>query len=177
MLDLRAAYTEMLGAEAVARAEANLPEQDSRLFRELSPFSWVPIRKVMKPWVEALGEEDRQTADELFDEAVRIATRRTLTTVWRVMLRLTSVEAIVKRTSTLHRRSRNVGQLVATPLGEREVIVELTEYPDPTDRQVRSLAISIATVLELTGRSGVDVSYVRRSDGARYRVRWGEQFT
>lgn len=175
VLDLRAAYIQMLGPEAVALAESQLPEPARRLLEELSPFSWVPIRAVMKPWIEALGKEGQQTADELFDEAVRLATRRTLTTVWRLMLRLTSVEAIVKRTSALHRRSRNVGELVATPMGEREVVVELTDYPEPTDRQVRSLAISMVTILELTGRSEVEATYTQRLDGARYSVRWGQR--
>jgi hypothetical protein len=123
-------------------------------------------------FVDELARCAQRDAEEMIDEAVRRAVDRTFKTVWRMFLRITSDEALIKRTPLIYQRSRNVGQLHARILEPGNGEVLLTDWPDVSERHLRTIGVSIASVMELAGRRDVRMTSHRTPEGARYQLRW-----
>ena len=109
---------------------------------------------------------------ELADRLARVTVERSFTTVWRVMLRFTSDEAIISRTPAFYAKSRSVGQMATRILvpGKSESIV--SGFPTIPERDIVILAASIETVIALAGRKDVKSVGERTRDGARFLTRW-----
>ena len=110
--------------------------------------------------------------EEIVVPLARATVTRSFTTVWRILLRITSDAAIVQRTPAFYTRSRNVGKMSAQILsaGIAESIV--SEFPGMPLRDIVALAASIETVLTLAGRVDVKSRGTRTPDGARFLTRW-----
>lgn len=169
--DLRWALTELCGAEAVEAGLATLPEEDRRIFEAAPARPWVPLRITTRA-VDAIAEAAGEEPEGLADRAVRLATERTMTTVWRVLLRFTSNRALLQRTPLIYGRTRNVGRLSVTALEEGSAELVLSEWPRIPPRQARLLAVNMETLLALAGRREVRCHWKRTDDGAIYRVMW-----
>lgn len=169
--DLRRAWAQLVGEEVVAAAVASLPDGAREQVEHVTPVSWVPM-ETLAALIDAVGAAAGRDPDALLDEAVRLATRRTFRTLWRVMLRLTSAHALMARTSMMYRKARNVGELTSEIVADRHARLTLRDHPAVTERQARTLGISIEEVLRLTGRRDVRVERALRPDGAVYDVTW-----
>lgn len=101
-----------------------------------------------------------------------LSTERTLSTVWRVLLRFTSDEAILDRTPMMWERTRNVGRLELVSLEPGCSVLEVKGWPGMPQRHARILAINIETVLRCAGREEVRCHWKRTADGAVYQTRW-----
>ena len=54
--------------------------------------------------------------------------------------------------------------------GRSEIV--LSGWPSVSERHVRTLGVSIETVVRLAGRRDVRASYVLTEDGAMFRLNW-----
>ena len=74
----------------------------------------------------------------------------------------------------IYQRSRNTGQLSArvTEPGNAELLP--TEWPNISDRHLRTIGVSIRRVVELAGRREVRMTVQRTPEGGRYELRWRE---
>jgi hypothetical protein len=52
--------------------------------------------------------------------------------------------------------------------------LNLSGWPDASDRQLRVLAVSIQRVVELSGRRDVQISHARTPQAGCYKLRWRE---
>jgi len=93
-------------------------------------------------------------------------------TLWRVLLRFTSAEALITRTPILYARARNIGRLEARTVAPGLAELTLTEWPGASERSIRTLAVSVETILTIAGRRNVKVGWRLTVDGAAYRVSW-----
>jgi len=171
VLDLLKSYEEIVGREVLASARAKLPAAIRAEFDALTPLSWLPIASLAQ-LVDQIGKEAGADPDVLLDRAVRIAVRRTVTTVWRLLMKLTTDEALIARTPIFYSKSRNVGRLSARIVARRRAELTLTEWPGISQRHRRTLAVSIETIVALAGRRNVEVKWEPTTDGAVYRVTW-----
>jgi len=171
VLDLRVALEEIVGKDAVGQALASLPAQTRSEFVEITAISWVPLTTVTRV-VDAVAAAARVNADRLIDDAVRRAVERTFKTVWRVMLRFTTDAALIARTPVVYSLSRNIGRLTARMLAPGKAEVVLNGWPGVSARHVRTLGISIATVVTLAGRKEVNVTSSPAADGAVFQLTW-----
>lgn len=89
-----------------------------------------------------------------------------------MFLRVTSDEALLKRTPIIYQRSRNTGQLSARILEPGHAEVLLTDWPDVPDRHLRTIGVSIGSVVELAGRKDVRMTTQRTPEGGRYQIWW-----
>jgi hypothetical protein len=89
-----------------------------------------------------------------------------------MLLRLSSDEALIKRTPMIYSRSRNVGELSARIVEPGRAELKLTEWPEITDRQMRSVGVGIESVIALTGRRSVQMRCTRTASGAVFDLRW-----
>lgn len=169
--DIRWALEQTLGVEVVARALATLPAHVKRQYVEPEPLAWVPY-DVVVACHDAIAREAGTTMEDMLERAVPLAVERAFRTVWRVLLRFTSDAALVARTPLLYSKTRSKGAMSARAIGPGEGAAEVTGWPAMPPRDVRAIALSIATVMRLAGRADVAVDGEATPDGARYRIRW-----
>jgi hypothetical protein len=171
VLDLRAALEEIVGKDVVVQALATLPAENRSEFVDITALSWVPFTTLTLV-IDTIAAVSRKNPERLIDDAVRRSTERTFKTVWRVMLRFTTDAALIARTPVVYSLSRNVGRLTARILSPGQSEVTLSEWPGVSARHVRTLGISIVTVLTLAGRKDVGITSTPSADGAVYRLNW-----
>jgi hypothetical protein len=169
--DLMHTLEEMIGAEVYADALRQLPPPLAAAFEELTALSWMPV-ETLGSILDEIARLSGREVEAMVDQAVRRSVDRTFKTAWRMLLRVTSDEAMIKRTPAIYARSRNVGELHARMVEPQHAELELSGWSDVSDRQLRVLAVSIERVLELSGRHNVSMTYVRTAQGARYQLRW-----
>ncbi len=163
--------TDELGAEAVARARASLPEETRRTLEHITAVSWVPIAMV-EELIEALADAGGLSVNVLRQRVVPPATRKGFHGVWRALLRFTGAEALIRRTPKIYARGRNVGKLEVTEVGHGVAELALTGWPDVPEGQLQSVALSIQTILRMSGRPRAVVSWRSEPGGGGFTVRW-----
>jgi hypothetical protein len=169
---LRGALQELVGIEVFTTAVASLPQDIREAFEPVTPMTWVPLDAVYTA-LARIAEVAGRNFDELADEAVQRAGEKTLRTAWRMLLRVTADRALISRAPILYSKWRNVGRLETTAggsPGKAELV--LSEWPGMSERNIRSLGITIATVLRLAGRKQIKVQSQSTPDGAKYTVVW-----
>jgi hypothetical protein len=171
VLDLRVSLEEIVGADVVSAALASLPSQTRSEFVDITALSWVPLTTVSRV-VDAVAAAARRNPERLIDDAVRRAVERTFKTVWRVMLRFTTDAALIARTPVVYSLSRNIGRLTARMIAPGKAQVTLNDWPGVSARHVRTLGISIVTVVTLAGRKDVNVTSTPSADGAIFHLTW-----
>ncbi|HKU36982.1 MAG TPA: hypothetical protein VJR89_02510 [Polyangiales bacterium] len=171
VMDLLHVLAEMVGQAKIERAKGRLSPAQRQTIDALTAVSWLP-NTTLALFVDELARCVQRDAEAMIDEAVRAAVDRTFKTVWRMFLRVTSDEALIKRTPIIYQRSRNIGQLSARILEPGNAEALLTQWPDVPDRHLRTIGVSIARVMELAGRRDVRMTAHRTPDGGRYQLRW-----
>lgn len=173
LLDLMRELEDMLGSETIALARAALTYEQRLELEAVTAVSWVRMT-TSSAFVNATGAVAGRDPEALVDEASRRATVRTFKTVWRMLLRLTTDEALVKRTPMIYSRTRNVGQLDSRLIAPGSAELILSRWPDPPPRQLRLIGIGVEVALNLAGRRDARCEHERKRDGARYTLTWRE---
>ena len=171
VLDVLHAAEQIVGKQVFAQACERLPQSLRDEMSTITAVSWVPNTLLIEV-MRAVARESQRDTEDLVAAAIRGATTRTFTTVWRTLLRFTTDEALLKRAPLMYARSRNCGKLSARMLSPGVAEVTVTEYPNLTPPELRSLGVGIQCILELAGRRDVQVSCERKPDGGRYVFRW-----
>jgi hypothetical protein len=138
---------------------------------DITALSWVPVTTIARV-IDEVAAVAGVDPEPMIDEAVRRAVERTFKTVWRVLLRFTSDEALIARTPGIYARSRNVGRLTARMLEPGIAELVLSDWPGVSTRHMRTLGVSMAQVAELSGRRDPCFAYTPTRDGAVYRLSW-----
>jgi hypothetical protein len=168
---LRRVLEDMVGVNVVASALGKLPTKVREEFDPVTPMTWVPLTTTLMA-VEYIATEARRPSDDLMDEAVRRAAELMFRSAWRLLLRFTTDHALIARTPVIYSKWRNIGQLESKLLGPGRSEIWLRGWPGVSERNVRTLGVSIETVLRLAGRRAVRVEWTRTTDGARYLAFW-----
>jgi hypothetical protein len=168
---LRRALEEIVGVNVVASALKKLPVKVREDFDPVTPMTWVPLTS-SNMVVEYIAAEACRNSDDLMDEAVRRTAEQMFRTSWRLLLRFTTDHALIARTPVIYSKWRNIGALESNLLGQGRSEILLRGWPGVSERNVRTLAVSIETVLRLAGRRAVRIEYTRTADGARYLAFW-----
>lgn len=168
---LRAALEELVGVDVLTAALATLQPQVREDFEPVTPMTWVPVDAIHSA-VARVAEHAGRPFDELMDEAVQRAGEKTLRTAWRMLLRVTSDRALTSRAPILYAKWRNIGRLSTKGVTPGKIELVLTEWPGMSARSIRSLGITIETVLRLAGRHQIKVDWQAMPDGAKYSVVW-----
>jgi hypothetical protein len=171
VLDLIHALEEDVGSAAVALGRERLPPRAREELAEITSISWV-ANTTVSALVDAVAAAAGVDPEPMLDRAIRRGVERTFKTVWRMLLRLSSDEALIKRTPMIYSRSRNVGELSARIVEPGRAELKLTEWPEITDRQMRSVGVGIESVIALTGRRSVQMRCTRTASGAVFDLRW-----
>ncbi|MFO0634629.1 MAG: hypothetical protein U0168_17435 [Nannocystaceae bacterium] len=103
-------FEDVVGADVVRRALAGLPPELVHEASTVVPVAWVRADLVDSLFAASAHAAKREP-EELFPEAIERGVYRTLHTVWRALMHLSSDAAIVMRTPALFARTYSCGRL------------------------------------------------------------------
>jgi hypothetical protein len=168
---VRQLLLEKLGPEGVERVKAAMPPEARQSYFEATAVDWVPVDYVNLMNAKA-AEIAGMTVVDFSSTMGRLSVERTLHTLWRILLRFTSDEAIVTRTPVFFSRSFNVGKLATEILAPGMARVRLTEWPEVPQLTLVGVMVGIETVLRVAGRKNVRVNLHRTEHGADFLATW-----
>jgi len=171
MLDQVLVMQDLLGADTVRRALESLPPPLRDEWEGLLPVSWISVAATAA-FIEAAAREADRSVDDLQREIARLGVERTLKTVWRILLRLTSDGALVKRTPMLYSKTYDRGQMSSRMTGPGQARIELEGWDGIPALEVLGLAVGIETVLRCAGRRDVACEGQPRANGASFVATW-----
>jgi hypothetical protein len=161
---------ELLGEDVVARALAELSKEHRAELDGLLPVSWCSLTTAFSIH-EAIAHQIGQDVKVWHRTIVRAGIERTLTTVWRFFMRLTSVEAILKRAASIYGKSYDCGCIRAALVSDDVIEVVLTEWPGVPDFELDAIACGFDAVLMIAKKKHSRITFERRPGGARFEVR------
>lgn len=169
---LIAAANEVLGPQVVARGFELAPREASEVVRASLPVQWVPIDQAEAAFGGIARAAGRDWGS-LHGELAVISVERATKTFWRLLLRLTTDEALVSRTPVIFTKSYNRGRLVPRVTAPGRSEVEILDWPELPEWPIRGVKAGIETVLRLSGRKNVRIEGGRSPAGAKYIATWG----
>lgn len=158
---------QIIGTLAYERALGSVPGPISAEYRRVTPLTWVPL-SIVEPVILAMGEASGRDAMDLQDEVARVTVERSLRSIWRVFLRLTSNEALLSRVPVIYGKSYSRGRLTTSFPKPDRAIVELTGWPNAPQHILRTTRVGLEATFQAAGRQAARVSLERTSTGALY---------
>jgi hypothetical protein len=161
----------VVGAAPLERAIASLSESDRVALEEVTVLTFVPI-STAEALFAAAGREVGRDVPSLHEQVSRTSLEQNLKTIWRLLLRFTSDEALIARTPVIFSKAFPQGLIrprIVSP-GRAEIRVE--QWPDMPEYAVRGTRVAVETVLRIAGRSSVRMSSERTVDGVVYVATW-----
>jgi hypothetical protein len=154
-------------------ALAELPAHQRHEFAEASPLSWVRI-ETLDATFRTVAASLGKNAVDLHREVVRSSVSANVKGIWRLLLRFTSVEALVTRLPRIYSRAFSGGRAVVTEVREESADFQVEEWPAMPEYARRGLAVGTEAVIELTQRANVKVRHVGFSPdlATRFTVTW-----
>ena len=157
----------IIGHEAYDRGLAAVPPRIAEAYRRATLLSWVPLT-VVDPVIEAMGGAAGRDPLDLQDQVARTTVERSLRSMWRVFLGMTSNEALVSRVPMIFGKSFNWGRVVTSFPRPDQAIVQLVGWPNAQMHVLRGTRVGLEATLQAAGRKSARVSMERTSDGALY---------
>jgi hypothetical protein len=170
LLEQRRVMRELAGEEVYAAAMAELPEDVRREYERLSMLSWCRHSTATEV-TQRIGHALGRRPEAWQAEVVRTGIERTLSGVWKVLLRFSSDDALIKRTALLYSKACDRGRLTAEQLAPGHVKLTLSEWPDIPELDLIALATGIETVLRVVGRKTVIVTWAREPPVVTFTVK------
>ena len=171
ILAMRAVICEQFGASAIDRALVRVAPDVRAEYEQLTSIAWVLSSTDYAVHDAIAAVLDREPL-AFHEQVLRAAMGRSFKTIWRVLLRLTSDEALIARTPGIYRRTRNVGQMAVRANTRGRAEFELTQYPGIGPRDIRSIGAGLEVVLSLTGRAKAHAVARPTLNGATYTLTW-----
>jgi hypothetical protein len=162
LLEQRKVLAELAGEETLQSVVRDLPQDRREEYEGLTLLSWcrhTTATEVVVRVGAALGKRP-----EVFQaEVVRAGVERLFGGMWKVLLRLSSDDALVKRTALLYSKACDRGRMSAESIAPGRVRLTLSEWPDIPDLGIIALAAGIESVLRVVERKAV-ITWRREND-------------
>ncbi len=170
ILDQLALARKLLGEEVVARASRRVSAEERAELEALLPVSWCRLTTAFAIQA-AIADEIGQDVMAWHRTIVRAGIERTLTTVWRLFLRFTSGEALVKRAASIYGKSYDRGTIRTEPVSSGVFQFVLGDWADVPDFELDAMACGLETILTIAKKKHSRVTVERIPGGARFAVR------
>jgi hypothetical protein len=151
-----AAFASLLGEDVVREAFAVDPR--FAFWQEATGIEWIDAELVADS-VLSLARTVGREAEALNAAATRLGTAQSFRTVWRVLLRFTSNEALIARSSVLYSRAFDTGRIEYEQASDGRGVLRLLDWTDPPRIHMIGLAAGIETMLRLSGRATATTLY------------------
>ena len=154
---------ERLGRERFDQFLQLLPPTAREATRVATMVDWIPVEQFNTVY-PALARRTRRQANEVAEDLAREVVERTLSTVWRALLRFTTDSALLARAPVLYSKTFDTD---AT-----RVRVVVTGWPGMPELSVLTLGTGIATVLKFAGRPNARLTHRLTKEGVEYSGSW-----
>lgn len=169
--DAQSVIRQMIGDEAYTRALETVPAWIREEWEGAGPVGWVSVQ-VQEACYRAFALEAGRPLPGFQREVMSTGTERTYRGPWKILLRLTTDAALMKRTPIFYQKAFNVGVLSTDIPEPGRATITLREFRSITDFSLRGLQVGIETVLTLAGRRDVNCVAERNLDGAVITAKW-----
>jgi hypothetical protein len=156
--------------ESVEEVLAQLPPPVAEELRSVLAVSWCSLASV-RAFHETMAAIQKEDPTVWHLRVVEHTTQEMFNTTWRFFLRLTSPEALVRRTSTMYARIFDTGKMEASIVGPGQSLARLTGWPEPPAFHLDGLATGIVTALRVAGIEQIRARWTRTLDGADFEIR------
>ena len=167
----RAILVELVGEPTLTRALESLAPAHRDALQNATSLSFIPIRAADALY-RAIARETGRDHAALHEQVSRTAVDRALKTIWRLLLRFTSDEALVARTPVIFTKAFPQGVLVPRIVAPGRAEIRVVEWPSMPEYAVRGTRVAIESVLRLAGRSNVKITVEPSPDGCIYHTSW-----
>jgi len=167
----REVLEEMVGEETVQAALRSLPPPIRDEYESVTPLTKIPT-DTMERVYRAVADEAKVDVFRMHRDVVRLGVQQALKSIWRVLLRFTGDEALVRRTPLFFNRAMSKGRLEAKMVGLGKAEIRLTAWARVSELQINGIAAAIEAVLTSAGRQAVRVESHRTLDGACLIATW-----
>jgi hypothetical protein len=171
LLDQVRVIESVVSRETLQRAIATMDPSEQAELAALIPLSWCRI-ETSERLIHAVANEVNRAPLEFHAEVARIGVERTMRGMWRVLLRLTTDDALVRRTPLLFSKTFDRGEMTTRVIEKGHAECRVTGWPEITPMQVQGIGIGVQTVLTVAGRKDVRVARERTPTGALYQATW-----
>jgi len=171
LLEHRRILLELCGPARFEKVLLRLDREARREYDEITPVAW-PRVSTAEAVVRAAAAELGRDSVELHEHLARTGVEKALTTLWRLLLRFTSDEALVARTPRIYARALDRGELVPRITGPGRAEIRILGWPDIPEFSSRGVRIAIETVLRLAGRVDVRITEELHRDGRVFLASW-----
>lgn len=154
LLEQRKVLAEIAGAEVLESVIAELPDDQREEYEGLTLLSWCRHTTATEVVVR-VGRVLGKRPEAFQAEVVRAGVERLFGGIWKVLLRLSSDDALIKRTAILYSKACDRGRLDAESLSPGHVKLTLSEWPDIPDLAIIALAAGVESVLHVVGRKAL----------------------
>jgi hypothetical protein len=162
---------ELHGDRIVDQAIDKLPPEIRREFDMILTTTWVPM-EVSDTFHRYVASELGRDPLDVRRELVRTALPRTFKTIWRVLLKFTSDEALVARTPLIYSKTFDRGQFVSRIDRPGIANMRLSGWDEPSDLELVGIGTAVEVVLRLAGRRQPEVKWERVPGGATFIATW-----
>jgi hypothetical protein len=162
---------DLLGAQAIDDALQRMPPAAHAELCALLPMGWCSVLTAAEFHCAVAGVTGQDVV-VWHRKVVRAGLERTFTTFWRFLMRLTSIEALVKRAAVIYGKSYDRGAMVARSIGPGHVEAIISGWPEMPDFELDAVRCGFETIVALAGRQGTVVHVARHPDGAVLDIRF-----
>jgi hypothetical protein len=167
----RAILAELVGDSVLESAFAGLAPADRDPILQATSLSFIPIRAADAMY-RAIGKESGRDYVHLHETVSRMAVDRALKTIWRLLLRFTSDEALVARTPVIFTKAFPQGVLQPKIVAPGRAEIRVESWPNMPEYAIRGTRVAVESVLRLAGRSNVKITVEETPDGCLYHTSW-----
>ena len=171
VMEHRRMLSELCGADGFAKVLAHLSADEREAYLAADPLVWFPV-EIAERVFDLAGRQLGRDPVELHEAISRQGVERTLTKLWRFVLRFIPDETLIPRSERLYSRAFQKGKLDARIVRPGHVEIQVEGWPDMPEFSVRGLRIAIETVLKLAGREEVRLTMHRSPVGPRIVATW-----
>lgn len=169
--DAHAILERLVGADVVARALEHIPPDERLTYEGATSVSWIDC-DIVEHVYEAIAREAGRDVAGLQAEVMRAGVDRTIHSLWRILLRFTSDNALVTRTPLFYRKVFDKGEMVSRVVERGRAEIEMRGFPEMSEFHLRGLMVGIQCVLEAAGRRDVKMRPRRTRTGAMIDATW-----
>ena len=162
---------QFVGDEAFERGLLALTPEERAAYMDSTVLSWVPVAMIDRA-MEEIARAARIPAEELVVHVTRVSQEEMLHTIYRILMRITTDEALIGRTNTFYSKVYDTGSLSSEFPSPGRANVTLTGWPSIPSLQITALGAGIEPTLRCAGRKEARVHGKRTADGAVYTCTW-----
>lgn len=164
-------FREVVGSDVVDAALEGLPGPVRAAYDGAVPVAWIEVEHIDAVYAAIARQADRELYG-LYREVVLEGVSRTLRTIWKMLLRLTTDKALVSRTPQIYLKSHDTGRLDSRIVAPGHAEIDLLDWPDVPELRLHGVANGIVATLTVAGREDVTIDWTRTDQGAHFKARW-----